>query len=177
LSTSKTKARKPISVSDRLDSEADLAATTSRVQKQIVKWQSAQNDIHLGQLKKHKHHKIELKQSTCQADAITGTIKYIMHELNIHLEVDQRSGIKLSNWIHHIKICIQQRKLQGKQQHITNYFSSTDTDKSNLSLSVSDSKSSTEKQHGATIKENSTSEDFSKQSFQLAPPITKNRRG
>jgi len=65
LSTSKTKARKLISVSDGLDNEVDLVAATSRARKQIVKWQSAQNDIHLRQLKEHKHYKIELKQSTC----------------------------------------------------------------------------------------------------------------
>lgn len=173
LSASKAKVRKPISVSDGLDSEADLADTTSRVRKQIVKWQSAQNDIHLRQLKEHKHYRIELKQNTCRADAITGTIKCMMCELNIHLGVDQRSGIKLSNWIRHIKICIKQRRSQGKQQRVTNYFSSTGTDKSSLSQSLSDSMSSTEKQNDATITDDGTNEDSSEQGFQLAPPITK----
>ena len=48
----KTKARKPICVSDKLDGECievDLADATSQVRKQIVTWQNAQKDVHLRQ--------------------------------------------------------------------------------------------------------------------------------
>ena len=127
-----TTARKPICVSDGLDSEADLADATSKVRKQIVKWQNAQNNVHLRQLKEHREYKIELKHSTSEADAITGTIKCTMCDANIHLGVDQKNGIKLSNWIRHVKVCVNQKRVRGKQQLMTNYFSSNTSDNSSL---------------------------------------------
>ena len=117
-----TKVRKPICVSDGLDSEAYLADATSKVRKQIVKWQNVQNNVHLRQLKEHREYEIELKQSTSQADTITGTIICTMCDANIHLGVDQKNNIKLLNWIRHVKICIQQKRVQGKQQLMTQLF-------------------------------------------------------
>ena len=127
-----TKAKKPISVSDGLDSEVNLADATYKVRKQIVKWQNSQNNVHLRQLKEHKAYQIELKQSTSEEDAITGSIKCTMCDANIHLAVDKKDNIKLSNWICHVKICVKQKKVQGKQQLMTNYFSSTTSDNSSL---------------------------------------------
>ena len=101
-----TKAGKPICVSDGLDSEANLADAAYKVQKQTVNCQNTQNNVHLRQLKEHEECKIELKQS---ADAIIGTIKCSMCDANIHLGIDQKNNIKLSNWIRHVKICIKQK--------------------------------------------------------------------
>ena len=60
----KTKARKPIYVSDEVDGNVDLAVATFQVRKQIVKWQNSQSDTHLQQLKEHKEYKIEIKPNT-----------------------------------------------------------------------------------------------------------------
>ena len=90
----KTKARKStICVSDGLESEsieANLADATCKLRKQIVKWQDAQNDICLRQLKEHREYKIEFKQSTNQTDTITVTIKCTMCDKNIHLGIDKK---------------------------------------------------------------------------------------
>ena len=166
------KARKPICVSDGLDSEANLADATYKVRKQIVKWQNAQNNVHLRQLKEHKEYKVELKQSTSEIDAITGTIKCTMCDTNIHLGVDQKNNVKLSNWIRHVKICIKQKKVQGKQQLMTNYFSSNTSDNSSLPDSefLSDKPMATD--DDPIISDSSTSDD-TKQGFRVAPPIVK----
>lgn len=171
-----TKARKPICVSDGLDSEVHLADATYKVRKQIIKWQNAQNNVHLRQLKEHREYKIELKQSTSEVDAITGTIKCTMCDANIHLGVDQKNNIKLSNWIRHVKICIKQKRVQGKQQLMTNYFSSNTSDNSSLPSSLPDSESLSDKPMATDddpiISEGYTSED-TKQGFRVAPPIVK----
>ena len=184
-----TTARKSICVSDGLDSEADLADATSKVRKKIVKWQNSQNDVHLRQLKEHKEYKIELKHSLSEADVITETIKCTMCDANIHLGADQKNGIKLSNWIRHVKICVNQKRVRGKQQLMTSYFSSNTSDNSSLpdpeslsdkpmttnddpmfSESLSDKPMATNNE--PIISEGYTTED-TKQGFWVAPPIVK----
>ena len=178
----KTKARKPICVSDGLESEsieANLADATCKLRKQIVKWQDAQNDICLRQLKEHREYKIELKQSTNQTDTITVTIKCTMCDKNIHLGIDEKNGIKLSNWIRHVKQCVQQKKSQSKQQLVlTKYFLSSASGNSSLpkSDSLSDRAIVTDDNSkitndNALITDDNVSEDSNKQGFQLAPPI------
>ena len=166
----KTKARKPIYVSDKVDGNVDLADATSQVRKQIVKWQNAQSDTRLQQLKEHKEYKIEIKPNINEIDTISGTIKCIMCDKAIHLGIDQNNGIKLSNWIRHVKLCVQHKRSNAKQQvALTNYFSSCNSEGSNLLESSSSSESLSDK---ATFTDNA-SEDSIKQGFRLAPPIAK----
>ena len=175
-----TKARKPICVSDRIDSEADLADATFKVRKQIFKWQNVQNNVHLRQLKKHREYEIELKQSTSQADTITGTITSAQCVMPTFIwnskYIDQKNNIKLSNWIHYVKICIQQKKVRGMQQLMTNYFSPNTSDISSLPLSLPESVSLSDKPMATDddpiISEGYTGEN-TKQGFWVAPPIVK----
>jgi len=147
-----------------------LADATYKVRKQIVKWQNSQNNVYLRQLKEHEAYQIELKQSTSEDDAITGSIKCTMCDANIHLAVDKKNNIKLSNWIRHVKICVKQKKVQGKQQLMTNYFSSTTSDNSSLPDSefLSDKPMVTD--NNPLISDDYSSDD-TKQGFWVAPPI------
>ena len=92
-----------------------------------------------------------------------------MCDANIHLAVDKKNNIKLSNWIRHVKICVKQKKVQGKQQLMTNYFSST-TDNSSLPDSefLSDKPMVTD--NNPLISDDHSSDD-TKQGFRVAPPI------
>ena len=47
-----------------IDHDVDLVDTTSKIRKQIVTWQHAQNNIHLRQLKEHKEYRIIVEPNT-----------------------------------------------------------------------------------------------------------------
>ena len=48
-----------------------------------------------------------------------------MCDARIHLNVDRSNIFKLSNWIRHIKLCVQGKRTKSKQKNqiaLTNYF-------------------------------------------------------
>ena len=96
-----------------------------------------------------------------------------------HLGVDQKNYFKLSNWICHVKQCVQEKEGKEKERkdkgqlELTKFFSNHSSSSKNASL-ISTSESELIRSDAAD-----TGNDFSdKQGFQLAPPIAKkNRRG
>ena len=81
----------------------DLADTTTKVRKQIIKWQHGLSNVRLSRLKEHKDHEIEIKRSANPHDMSTAAVFCIKCNKKIHLGINQNGAVKLSNWIRHIK--------------------------------------------------------------------------
>lgn len=122
--------------------EEDLANTTSKVRNQIVKWLSNQSNIRLRQLKEYKDYEVKLRQNAGTGGPLVATVLCMMCNNNVHLAVDQRNSVKLSNWIHHVKQCCIQGKGQNDkgQLMLTSFFSGpgSSSEKSN-SISIPES--------------------------------------
>ena len=105
-----------------------LAGATSRIRYQIVKWQDSQGNIQLRQLREHKDYVVILEASSKQGIGFTAKIGCKMCDTRIHLNIDQSNTIKLSNWIHHVKLCVKGKKTKSKlknQVALTDYFSTS----------------------------------------------------
>ena len=92
------------------ENDTDLAHATSKVRNQIVKWQCTENNIRLRQIKEYVEYEVKLTQNVNTNGALVGCIVCNMCDSRIHLGFDQRSNFKLSNWICHVKQCIQEKK-------------------------------------------------------------------
>ena len=104
----------------------DLADANTKIRKQIIKWQHEQNDVHLRQLKEHKDYEVQIVQSVHPKDLFTAAIFCTMCSKKIHLGVNHNSSVKLSNWVCHVKTCVQEkRQKKDSQLIVTKYFSSS----------------------------------------------------
>ena len=106
---SKIKAHTSDNVCYENDAE-DLASATSKVRNQIVKWLSNQSNIRLRQLREYKEYEVKLKQNANASGPLVGAILCIMCNTKVHLGVDQKNNVKLSNWICHVKQCVQEKE-------------------------------------------------------------------
>ena len=105
----------------------DLADATSKVRKQIVKWQHGQNDVRLKQLKEHKDYEVQIERSLYPNGMFKAAIFCCMCAKKVHLGVTE-STVKLSNWVRHVKSCTQEKKPKTeKQKMLTKYLCSTDS--------------------------------------------------
>ena len=95
----------------------DLADANSRVRKQIVAWQHSQNNIHLiiRQLKEHREYKVIIEQRTTPGGRFSAAILCAMCNTMVNLNVSEKY-VRLSNWIRHVKHCIQQKGEKQKTQ-------------------------------------------------------------
>ena len=122
----------------------DLADTTTKVRKQIVKWQHGQNNVRLSRLKEHKDYEIEIKRSVHPDDTFTAAVFCIKCNKKIHLGVNQNGVVKLSNWIRHIKPCVQEKRPKKESQlELTKYFGNSSSSVSSPDMSTPISEIST----------------------------------
>ena len=101
----------------------DIADATTKIQKQVIKWQHGQNDVRLRQLKEHKDYEVQIEQSVHPNDTFTAAILCTMCNKKIRLGINQNIRVKLSNWIRHIKACVQEKK--ESKLALTKYCSSS----------------------------------------------------
>ena len=107
-----------------IDHDVDLADTTSKIRKQIVTWQHAQNNIHLRQLKEHTEYRVIVEPSTSQCSSFCAAILCTMCDKKVYLGVSSNKLVKLSNWIRHVKGCVRENRGKQKSQlALTKYFS------------------------------------------------------
>ena len=106
----------------------DLASATSKVHNQIVKWLSNQSNICLRQLREYKENEVKLQLKNASG-SLVGVILCVMPNTKVHLAVDQKNNVKLSNWIRHVKLCVQEKEGKDKrgkekgQLALNKYFS------------------------------------------------------
>ena len=86
-----------------IDHDVDLADTTSKIHKQIVTWQHAQNNVHLRQLKEHKEYRIIVEPSSNPCNNFCVAILCASCDKKVNLAVSSNKLVKLSNWIRHVK--------------------------------------------------------------------------
>lgn len=103
----------------------DLADVTGKVRKQIIKWQGGQNDVRLRQLKEYKDYEVQINQSVHPDGTFTAAIFCSLCNKKVHLGINLNSSVKLSNWIRHIKACVQEKRQKKESQlALTKYFGS-----------------------------------------------------
>ena len=125
------------------DVQVDLADTTSKIRKQIVTWQHAQNNIHLRQLREHKEYRIIVEPSSNPCNSFCAAVLCTICDKKVNLAVSSNKLVKLSNWIRHVKGCVQENRGKQKSQlALTKYFSlNSDTSSSNVLNPASGSES------------------------------------
>ena len=143
----------------------DLASATSKVRNQVVKWLSNQSNIQLRQLREYKEYEVKLQLNA--SGSLVGVILCIMCNTKA---VDQKNNVKLSNWIRHVKLCVQEKEGKDKggkekgQLALTKYFSGHSSSSENVNSYSPESE----------VPSTDDVNDFSaKQGFQIAPPIAK----
>ena len=112
----------------------DIADATTKIQKQVIKWQHGQNDVRLRQLKEHKDYEVQIEQSVHPNDTFTAAILCTMCNKKIRLGINQNIRVKLSNWIRHIKACVQEKK--ESKLALTKYCSSSSSSVSSQDISA-----------------------------------------
>ena len=109
-----------------VDDPVDLAENTLKIRKQIITWQHAQNNIHLRQLKEHKEYRVIVEPNANPQSNFSAAILCIMCDKKVILGVSQSKVVRLSNWIRHVKGCVQQnRGKQTSQLALTSFFGSS----------------------------------------------------
>ena len=122
---SASNARNAVSSAISQEGVEDLADAHSRVRKQIVTWEHFQSNIHLRQLKEHREFKIIIEQRITLGGRFSAAILCGMCNKMVNLNVSERY-VRLSNWIRHVKHCIQQKEGKQKSQlALTNFFRSS----------------------------------------------------
>ena len=154
----------------------DLASATFKVRKQIVKWLSNQSNIRLRQLREYKEYEVKLKQNANGSGSLVGAILCIICNTKVHVGVDQKNNVKLSNWIRHVKQCVQEKGEKDKggkdkgQLALTNFFSGHSSSSENANpISTPES----ELLSADDVMADAVNDFSDKQGFQLAPPIAK----
>ena len=126
--------------------DLDLTGATSKLRHQIVNWQRTQNNIQLRQLKEHKDYEVVIESSSKQGVSCSAVMMCKMCDTRIHLNVDQSNIFKLSNWIRHVKLCVQGKRTKSKQNNqiaLTNYFSPSSSSSKSTPRSTPDLETST----------------------------------
>ena len=89
-----------------IDHDVYLADTTSKIPKQIVTWQHAQNNV---QLREQKEYRIIVEPSSNPCNSFCVAVLCTICDKKVNLAVSSNKLVKLSNWIRHAKGCVHRK--------------------------------------------------------------------
>jgi len=182
-----------MSVQKKTHSPNDLFEIAGKIQKQIVKWQNSQKEMHLKQLKEHKDFEIKVQSAAglrCSvAASINCKICNISSSLGMH---DKPNSFLISNWTRHTKNCKAKQETCHDQKTLNNFLKpqvtdhstetaiiqseSLDLPKNNNNATVevrkdSEISSTILNKHKNSENQSNSVDDNNQQVFRLAPPI------